>query len=103
MKCKYMTEVMKYRELFDTYKARYQNKNATILKVKNGLDAEKIESRFSQLRDCDSEYVVRFLDVFWKEDELLVVIPSRVDRIGCDGGLRLLFTLYIHKEWKLCD
>ena len=56
-------------------------------RVKNGLDVEEIESRFPQLKECSNEHLVRYLDVVKKNDELWVVIPSRVDRIDCNGKL----------------
>ena len=55
-------------------------------RVKNGLDVKGIESRFPQLKECGNEHLVRYIDVV-KDDELWVVIPSRVDRIDCNGEL----------------
>ena len=84
-----ITEGMKRREWFDEYKARNKNTNETVLmaRVKNGLDVKGIESRFPQLKECDNEHLMRYIDVVKKDDELWVVIPSRVDRIDCDGEL----------------
>ena len=81
------TEGMKHREWFDEFKARNQNTNEVLLmaRVKNGLDVKEIESRFTQLKECSNEHLVRCLDVVKKDDELWVVIPSRVDRIDCNG------------------
>ena len=56
-------------------------------RVKNGLNAKRIESRFTQLKECSNEHLVRYIDVVKKDDELWVVIPSRVDRIDCNGEL----------------
>ena len=56
-------------------------------RVKNGLDVKGIESRFPQLKECSEEHLVRYIDVVKKDDELWVVIPSSVDRIGCNGEL----------------
>ena len=53
-------------------------------RVKNGLDVNGIESRFPQLKECRNEHSVRYIDIIKKNDELWVVIPSRVDRIDCD-------------------
>ena len=80
---------MKHREFFDEYKARDRNTNEMVLmaRVKNGLDVEGIESRFPRLKECDNEHLVRYIDVVKKDDELWVVIPSRVDRIDCNGEL----------------
>ena len=80
---------MKHREWFDEYKARHRNTNEIVLmaKVKNGLDVKRIESRFLQLKECNNEHLVRYIDVVKKDDELWVVIPWRDDRIDCNGEL----------------
>ena len=83
------TEGLNHRQFFDEYKARNRNTNEIVLmaRVKNGLDVKGIESRFPQLKECDHEHLVRYIDVVKKDDELWVVIPWRVDRIDCDGEL----------------
>ena len=83
------TEGMKRREWFDEYKARNRNTNEIVLmaRVKNRLNGKRIESRFPQLKECNNEHLVRYIDIAKKDDELWVVIPSRVDRIDCNGGL----------------
>ena len=80
---------MKHRKLFDEYKARNRttNENVLIARVKNGLDGKGIESRFTQLKECSNEHLMRYLDIVKIDNELWVVIPSRVDRIDCDGEL----------------
>ena len=82
-------EELKHREWFDEYIARIRNTNEIVLmaRVKNGLDVEEIESCFPQLKECNNEHLVRYIDVVKKDEELWVVIPSRVDRIDCDGEL----------------
>ena len=89
MKGMKQTEGMKHREWFDEYKARNRTTNEIVLmaRVKNGLDVKGIESRFPQLKECNDEHLVSYIDVVKKDDELWVVIPSRVDRIDCDGEL----------------
>ena len=64
-------------------------------RVKNGLDGKRIESRFTQLKECSNEHLVKYIDIVQKDEELWVVIPSRVDRIDCNGELRLPFSLAI--------
>ena len=56
-------------------------------RVKNGLDVRGIELRLPQLLKCNNEHLVRYIDIVKKDEELWVVIPWRVDRIDCDGGL----------------
>ena len=89
MKGMKQTEGLKHREWFDEFKARNRNTNETVLmaRVKNGLDVKGIESRFTQLKECDNEHLVRYIDAVKKDDELWVVIPSRVERIDCNGEL----------------
>ena len=89
MKGMKQTEGMMHREWFDEFKARSRNTNEIVLmaRVKNGLDGKGIESRFSRLKECSDEHLVRYIDVVKKDEELWVVIPSRVDRIDCDGEL----------------
>ena len=83
------TEGLNHREWFDEFKARNRTTNEIELmaRVKNGLDVEEIESCFPQLKECSNEHLVRYIDVVKKDEELWVVIPSRVDRIDCNGGL----------------
>ena len=89
MKGMKQTEGLKHREWFDEYKARNRTTNEIVLmaRVKNGLDVKGIESCFPQLKECCNEHLVRYIDVVKKDDELWVVIPSRVDRIDCNGEL----------------
>ena len=83
------TEGMNHSEWFDEYKARNRNTNEIVLmaRLKNGLDVKRIESRFPQLKECSNEHPVRYIDIVKKNDKLWVVIPSRVDRIDCNGEL----------------
>ena len=89
MKGMKQTEGMKHREWFDEYKARNRTTNVIVLmaRVKNGLDGKGVESRFTQLKECSDEHLVRYVDAVKKDEELWVVIPSRVDRIDCNGEL----------------
>ena len=82
-----VTEGMKHREWFDEYKARDRNTHEIVLmaRVKNGLDVKGIESRFPQLKECSNEHLVKYIDTIKKDNELWVVIPSRVDRIDYNG------------------
>ena len=81
------TEGLKHREWIDEYRARSRTTNEIVLmaRMKNGLDVKGIESRFPQLKECRNEHLMRYIDIVKKDDELWVVIPSRVDRIDCNG------------------
>ena len=89
MKGMKQTEGLNHREWFDEYKALNRTTNETVLmaRVRNGLKVKRIESQFRHLKECNNEHLVRYIDVVKKDDELWVVIPSRVDRIDCDGEL----------------
>ena len=56
-------------------------------RMRNGLKVKGIESRLTQLKECNNEHLVRYIDVVKKDDELWVVIPSGVDGIDCNGEL----------------
>ncbi len=80
---------MNNRKWLDEYKALNLNTNEIVLmaRVKTGLDMKEIESRIPQLKECSDEHPMRYIDVVKKDNELWVVIPSRVDRIDCNGEL----------------
>ena len=84
-----VTEGMKCRWWFSMYKARNRNTNEIVLmvRVENGLDVKRIESCFPQLKECRNEHLVRYIDAVKKDNELWVVILSRVDGIDCNGEL----------------
>ena len=89
MKGMKQTEGMKHREWFDEFKARNRNTKEIVLmtRVKNGLNVKRIESQFRHLKKCGNEHIVRYIDIENQDNELWVVIPSRVDRIDCNGEL----------------
>ena len=89
---------MKHRQFFEEFKARNRNTKEIVLmaRVKNGLDVERIESRFSQLKECDSAFLVRYLDLVKKNDALWVMIPLIVDRIDCNGVYWLSIVRFYH-------
>ena len=68
---------MKHREWFDEYKARNRTTNEIVLmaRVRNGLDVKRIESRFTQLKECSNEHLVRYIDIAKKDNALWVVTP----------------------------
>ena len=82
-------EGMNHRELLDEYKAlnRTTNEKVLMARVKNGLDVKGIESRFTRLKECSNEHLMRYIDIVKKDEELWVVIPSRIDKLDCNGEL----------------
>ena len=81
MKGRKETKRMKHREWFDEFKARNRNTKEIVLmaRVKNGLNVKRIESQFRHLKECGNEHIVRYIDIENQDNELWVVIPSRVD------------------------
>ncbi|KAK8820593.1 hypothetical protein WA577_006649 [Blastocystis sp. JDR] len=65
-------------EWFDEYKARNQNTKEIVLmaRVRNGLKVKRIESRFTQLKECSNEHLVRYIDIVKKDDELWIVMEN---------------------------
>ena len=72
---------MKSRECFDEYRAVDQKTGDPVMmmKVKEVLNVERIESSFESLKECDSKYLLKYLDLVKKDDELWVVIPSMIN------------------------
>ncbi|KAK8830163.1 hypothetical protein WA577_006709, partial [Blastocystis sp. JDR] len=71
-----LLEMQNEGEWFDEYKARNRTTNEIVLmaRMKNGLDMKGIESRFSRLKECSNEHLVRYIDVVKKDEELWVVM-----------------------------
>ncbi|KAK8816820.1 hypothetical protein WA577_007884, partial [Blastocystis sp. JDR] len=65
-------------EWFDEFKARNRTTNEIVLmaRVKNGLDVKGIETRFTQLKECSNEHLVRYIDAVKKDDELWIVMEN---------------------------
>ena len=78
---------MKCRECCEGFKARNRNTHAivTILKMKDVADRDRLDSLVSQLKTCDSEFLVKYSDVLRQYHELWVIAACGVNRIGCNG------------------
>lgn len=78
---------MKCRECYEGFKAINQNTNATctVLKMKDVADSARLDSLVSQLKACDSEFLVKYRDVWRQYHELWVIVVCGVNRIGCNG------------------
>ena len=78
---------MKCRECYEGFKAINQNTNATctVLKMKDVADSARLDSLVSQLKACDSEFLVKYRDVWRQYHELWVIVVCAVNRIGCNG------------------
>ena len=78
---------MKCRECYEGFKAINRNTNATctVLKMKHVADSDRFDSLVSQLKACDSEFLMKCGDVWRQYHELWVIVVCGVNRIGCNG------------------
>ena len=78
---------MKCRECYEGFKAINRNTNATYtpLKMKDVADRDRLDSLVSQMKTCDSEFLVKYRDVWRQYHELWVIVVCGVNRIGCNG------------------
>ena len=70
---------MSQRECYNVIKARNRNTNeiVTIMRVKSGFNTEALESRFNDLKTCDSMFVVKYKDLVKKDGVLWVAMKGR--------------------------
>ncbi len=70
---------MSQRECYNVFKARNRNTNeiVTIMRVKSGFNTEALESRFNDLKTCDSMFIVKYKDLVKKDGVLWVVMKER--------------------------
>ena len=78
---------MKCRECYEGFKARNRNTHeiCTLLKIKDVVDRVRLDSLVSQLKTCDSEFLVKYRDVLRQYHGLWVIAACGVNRIGCNG------------------
>ena len=91
---------MKCRECYEGFKAINRNTNATctVLKMKDVADSDRLDSLVSQLKTCNSEFLVKYCDVWRQYHELWVIVVCGVNRIGCNGDQSLLFAYRSDKK-----
>lgn len=70
---------MSQRECYNVFKARNRNTNeiVTIMRVKSGFNTEALESRFNDLKTCNSMFVVKYKDLLKKDGALWVAMKGR--------------------------
>ena len=70
---------MSQRECYNVFKVRNRNTNeiVTIMRVKSGFNTEALESRFNDLKTCDSMFIVKYKDLVKKDGVLWVVMKER--------------------------
>ena len=61
------------------FKARKRTTNeiVTIMRVKSGFNTEALESRFNDLKTCDSMFVVQYKDLVKRDGALWVAMKGR--------------------------
>ena len=76
------------RECYEGFKARNRNTYVidTLLKMKSAADSDRLDSLVSQLKTCDSEFLVKDRDVWRQYHEPWVIAACGVNRIGCNGN-----------------
>ena len=70
---------MSQRECYDEFKARNRSTNeiVTIMRVKSGFNTEALESRFNDLKTCDSMFIVKYKDLVKRDGVLWVAMKGR--------------------------
>ena len=70
---------MSQRECYDVFKARNRNTNeiVTMMRVKSGFNTEALESRFNDLKTCNSMFIVKYKDLLKKDGVLWVAMKGR--------------------------
>lgn len=70
---------MSQRECYNVFKARNRNTNeiVTIMRVKSGFNTEALESRFNDLKTCNSMFIVKYKDLVKKDGVLWVAMKGR--------------------------
>ena len=73
---------MSQRECYDEFKARNRNTNeiVTIMRVKCGFNTEALESRFNDLKTCNSMFIVKYKDLVKKDGVLWVAMKGRDEK-----------------------
>lgn len=82
---------MKRRECRDRIKARNPKNNESVMlvKVKNAISMKRVESQLDVLKECECEFLMRYIDAVKKDDALWVIVVEEADGIGCNGVWRL--------------
>lgn len=52
------------------------------------------------LKECNSKYVVRYIDAFQNGSEFWVGTDGVLDGVDCNGVLPLWITIQVPEEWK---
>ena len=93
---------MKCSGFGDVYKAfsKVDGDYVAIKKAKGLTPNETLRSESAMLKDCNSKYVVRYIDAFQNGDEFWVGTDGVLDGVDCNGVLPLWITIQVYEEWK---
>ena len=82
-----ITDGLNCRKHFVEYKGSNRNGNEEVMliRMKNLVDDDRIISCFEALKECNCDYLVRYIDLVKKNNELWVFIASMSDRIDRNG------------------
>ena len=82
-----ITDGLNCRQHFVEYKGcnRNSNEEFMLVRMKNPVDNDRIISCFEALKECNCDYLVRYIDLVKKNNELWVFIASMSDRIDRNG------------------
>ena len=82
-----ITDGLNCRQHFVEYKGcnRNSNEEFMLVRMKNPVDDDRIISCFEALKECNCDYLVRYIDLVKKNNELWVFIASMSDRIDRNG------------------
>ena len=82
-----ITDGLNCRQHFVEYKGcnRNSNEEFMLVRMKNPVDDDRIISCFEALKECNCDYLVRYIDLVKKNNELWVFIASMSDRIDHNG------------------
>ena len=72
-------------------------------KLHAGVPFDRLQNESKLLKECNSNYIVRYKDVIWNENELWVPRVVVDEAVDCDGVLSLRFARSLHQEWKAAE
>ena len=72
-------------------------------KLHAGVPFDRLQNESKLLKECKSNYIVRYKDVIWNENELWVPRVVVDEAVDCDGVLPLRLCGQLHAERQPAD
>lgn len=69
-------------------------------KLHAGVPFDRLQNESKLLKECNSNYIVRYKDVIWNENELWVPRVAVDDAVDCDGVLPLRIACRCDSKWQ---